>query len=47
VESNIINNYLFSIKETNKWRELVFKIKLTEAEYKLLLKEKSKGVINI
>lgn len=30
-----------------KWKEIIFKIKLTEAEYKLLLKEKAKGVINI
>jgi len=28
------------------WKEIIFKIRLTEAEYKLLLKEKSKGVIN-
>jgi len=31
-------------KEQNDWKEIVFKIKLTEAEYKLLFKEKSKAV---
>jgi len=28
------------------WKELVFKMQLSEAEYKLLLQEKSRGVIN-
>jgi hypothetical protein len=32
------------MKDNNKWREIVFKIKLTDKEYELLLKEKSKGL---
>jgi len=31
-------------QEDDNWKELVFKIKLTEAEYKLLLREKSNAV---
>jgi hypothetical protein len=29
----------------NKWKEIVFKIKLTENEYRMLLNEKAKIVI--
>jgi hypothetical protein len=43
-KSNIL---LIRFAETNKWREIIFKIKLTEEEYKLLMKEKSKNVMNI
>lgn len=31
--------------EEEQWKELIFKIKLNESEYKLLLKEKSKIVV--
>ena len=31
--------------EEEQWKELVFKIKLTEPEYKMLLKEKSKVAV--
>jgi hypothetical protein len=30
-----------------KWKEVMFKIKLTENEYKLLMQEKSKSVLKI
>jgi hypothetical protein len=33
--------------EEDKWKEIMFKIKLTEPEYKLLLKEKSKIAVNL
>lgn len=36
--------FLVSLKEINRWKEIVFKIKLTEKEYELLLKEKSRGL---
>jgi hypothetical protein len=34
-----------SKEEEQNWKDLVFKLKLTEPEYKLLLKEKSKIVV--
>lgn len=50
-EGNLSNYDLFNQAITksgdemnNKWREIVFKIKLTDKEYELLLKEKSKGL---
>ena len=32
---------------SSKWKEVIFKIKLTENEYKLLMQEKSKSVLKI
>ena len=40
------NTYL-SYRNQAKWKEVVFKIKLTESEYKLLMQEKSKSVLKI
>jgi hypothetical protein len=39
------DNYL-EFKDLAKWKEIVFKIKLTEAEYKLLIKEKA-NLVNL
>jgi hypothetical protein len=35
------------ILDNDAWRELTFKIKLSESEYKLLLREKAKLVVNL
>lgn len=32
---------------STKWKEVMFKIQLTENEYKLLMQEKSKSVLKI
>ena len=39
--SNIYALLLKSLRFKEIWKEIVFKIRLTEAEYKLLMKEKS------
>ena len=38
---------LYLYRSEIKWKELVFKIELTENEYKLLMQEKSKSVLRI
>jgi len=35
---------LISMNDIHEWKELIFKIKMTEDEYKFLLKEKSRRV---
>lgn len=37
---------MIRFKDLAKWKEIVFKIKLTENEYKLLIKEKA-NIVNI
>lgn len=37
-----ITNMTQTMNNENDWKEIIFKIKLTEPEYKLLLKEKAK-----
>jgi hypothetical protein len=45
---NIFNLYfLYKYRSSAKWKEVIFKIKLTENEYKLLMQEKSKNVLKI
>jgi hypothetical protein len=41
--NKILPSQLGKVEDDN-WKEIVFKIKLTEAEYKFLLKEKSNAV---
>ena len=44
----IYYKYIYlSYSNTTKWKEILFKIKLTEEEYKLLMQEKSKSVLKI
>ena len=42
-----MKNIIFQYRSSTKWKEVVFKIKLTENEYKLLMQEKSKSVLKI
>ena len=41
------SNSKFLGEQVGNWKEVVFKIRLTENEYKLLLQEKSKDVLKI
>jgi len=44
--NNLLNDGYLEFKDLAKWKEIVFKIKLTEAEYKLLIKEKA-NLVNL
>ena len=44
---NIYIYIFFYYSSSTKWKEVIFKIKLTENEYKLLMQEKSKAVLKI
>jgi hypothetical protein len=48
-QNNTGTRQITTTQENNdeSWKEISFKIKLTEPEYKLLLKEKSKLLVNI
>jgi len=44
--NNLLGDGYLEFKDLAKWKEIVFKIKLTEAEYKLLIKEKA-NLVNL
>jgi len=39
--NNLVGDGYLEFKDLAKWKEIVFKIKLTDNEYKLLIKEKA------
>ena len=39
--------FFYKYRSSAKWKEVIFKIKITENEYKLLMQEKSKNVLKI